>query len=89
MSQLRVLFCFQAACQGNEDVAKYLLSHGASPNVRDNFQNQPIDEARKNNHEGIILLLEAYEEEEKKKENEEKKEEEEEKEIENFCVTLN
>jgi hypothetical protein len=46
-----------AAGKGQLEVLGFLLEHGADPTVRDRFGYQPLDDARKNNHELCARLL--------------------------------
>uniref|UniRef100_A0A7S3NAU5 glutaminase n=1 Tax=Euplotes harpa TaxID=151035 RepID=A0A7S3NAU5_9SPIT len=46
------------ACNyGRFEIVKYLVSHGAKIDVKDNFGNTPIDEAKENNFECIVEYL--------------------------------
>lgn len=48
-----------AAAEGQADVVAYLLRHGADADCRDRWSTTPLDEARRNGHDGIATLIES------------------------------
>lgn len=48
-----------AVAEGRLEMVRYLLDHGASPQIRDRWNQLPLDEARRINHVGIMAMLEA------------------------------
>jgi len=46
-----------AACEGQVEAVKLLLGHGASPSIRDNYHNTPLNDAVRHCHDEIAGIL--------------------------------
>ena len=53
------LLFFIACNYGHLEIVKYLVSHGARIQVKDRFDNSPLDEARAAGFEEIVEYLEG------------------------------